>query len=134
MEIIVCVVCIKTLYFNMTINVGEKRGIIPKEGENPKKLYFIVTDANVNNVRLYDQKQDKEWLFTDAITDDVIDKEEYNQAQVSFNDQGGVLEMYVGLMRAGRRTRKVKRSNQYKKRPTARRRRRSSKSRSTRRR
>ncbi len=42
-----CVVCIKTLYFNMTINVGEKRGIIPKEGENPKKLYFIVTDANV---------------------------------------------------------------------------------------
>ena len=36
----------------MDIRVGQKRGIIPKKGENPK-LYFIVTDANVNNVRLY---------------------------------------------------------------------------------
>ena len=129
-----CVVCIKTLYFNMDINVGEKRGIIPKEGENPKKLYFIVTDANVNNVRLYDQKQDKEWLFTDAMTDDLIDKEGYREAEFSFTNQDGDLKMNVGLMRAGRRTRKVKRSNQYKKRSTARRRRRSSKARSTRRR
>jgi hypothetical protein len=108
----------------MAINVGEKRGIIPKEGENPK-LYFHVTEENVNNVRRYDSKepQDKEWLFTDAMHNDVIDNEGYNQAQVSFTDQDGDLKMDVGLMRAGRRTRKVKRSNQYKKRSTARRRR-----------
>jgi hypothetical protein len=76
------------------------------------------------------------------MTDDVIDKEGYHGAEVSFIDQDGDLKMDVGLMRAGRRTRKVKKSKTSKKRPTARRRRSSKvrkarkarKSRSTRRR
>jgi hypothetical protein len=119
----------------MEIKVGEKRGIIPKKNENPK-LYFIVTQENVANVNRYDHKQDKKWLFTDAMTDDVIEIEGYHEAEVTFTEQNGDLNMDVGLMRAGRRTRKVKRSNQYKKRSTARRRRSSKarKSRSTRRR
>lgn len=132
------VVCIKTLYFNMDIRVGEKRGIIPSKGNYPK-VYFDVTEENVVNVNRYDQKQDKKWLFTDAMTDDVIDNEGYHRAEVTFTEQNGDLNMDVGLMRAGRRTRKVKKSKTSKKRPTARRRRSSKarkarKSRSTRRR
>jgi hypothetical protein len=119
----------------MGIRVGENRGIIPKKGNHPK-LYFIVTEENVVNVNRYDLKQDKEWLFTDAMTDDVIQNEGYHRAEVSFTNQDGYLNMDVGLMRAGRRSRKVKKSKTSKKRPTARRRRSSKarKSRSTRRR
>ena len=110
----------------MVIQVGEKRGIIASKSDNPK-LYFIVTDDNVNNVNTYDSKKPeyKEWLFTDVLTDDVIDTERYNEAEVSFTDPNGELQMDVSLMRngGGRRSRKVKKSKSSKKRPTARRRR-----------
>jgi hypothetical protein len=110
----------KTLYFNMAIEVGEKRGIIKSEGDS--KLYFIVTEANVENIRLYEQKQDKEWLFTDVLTDDVIAKEQYKEAEVGFTSPNGVLQMNVSPMRngGGRRSRKVKKSKSFKKRPTRR--------------
>jgi hypothetical protein len=108
----------------MDIRVGEKRGIIPSEGNNPK-LYFDVTEENVDNVNRYDLKpsENKEWLFTDKITDDIIEREHYRSANVIFTEQTGDLNMEVGLMRAGRRSRKVKKSKTSKKRPTARRRR-----------
>jgi|LauGreDrversion4_2_1035121.scaffolds.fasta_scaffold02040_14 hypothetical protein len=57
----------------MNIQVGENRGIIPKEG-GTLKLYFIVTNENIENVNKYDKKDTKvkEWLFTDAMTNEVI--------------------------------------------------------------
>lgn len=107
----------------MTITVGENRGIIPKEGENPK-LYFIVTGENVENVNKYDTKdvKYKEWLFTDAMTNEVIQEQGYTAAILNFTETDGDLKMDVSLMRngGGRRTRKVKRSKSSKKRPTRR--------------
>ena len=110
----------------MTITVGENRGIIPKGGENPK-LYFIVTVENVENVNKYDTKdvKYKEWLFTDAMTNEVIQEQGYTAAILNFTNPNGELQMDVSLMRngGGRRSRKVKKSKSSKKRPTARRRR-----------
>ena len=107
----------------MTITVGENRGIIPKGGENPK-LYFIVTVENVENVNKYDTKdvKYKEWLFTDAMTNEVIQDQEYTAAILNFTETDGDLKMDVDMMRngGGRRTRKVKRSKSSKKRPTRR--------------